>query len=106
MSTSWRTFFGFAEDNTDETYPQAVQRAKRLLQQENYEDACRILRYAERQRHAEAMYLLAWCFWYGRGVREDAGKAMRLWKISASLSFEPAVERVQELKKAKERCGT
>ncbi len=106
MSTSWRTFFGFAEDNTDETYSQAVQRAKRLLQQENYEDACRILKYAERQRHAEAMYLLAWCFWYGRGVREDAGKAMRLWKISASLSFEPAVERVHELKKAKERCGT
>lgn len=88
MSSIWRKFFGFAdEEHEGETYEQAVQRAKKLLHEENYEDACRILRYAEKQQHAEAMYLLAWCYWNGTGVREDAGHARHLWRASEALGF-------------------
>ena len=72
MTSIWRKFFGFTdEEHEGETYDEAVQRAKKLLHEENYEDACRILRYAEKQHHAEAMYYLAWCYWNGTGVRED-----------------------------------
>ena len=57
MTSIWRKFFGFTdEEHEGETYEEAVQRAKKLLHEENYEDACRILRYAEKQHHAEAMY--------------------------------------------------
>ena len=49
MSNLWRSFFGFTDDeDSNETYEHAVQRAKHLVEEENYEDACRILRYAER----------------------------------------------------------
>ncbi len=99
MSNLWRSFFGFTDDeDSNETYEHAVQRAKHLIEEENYEDACRILRYAERYQHAEAMYLLAWCYWKGQGVVEDAGKAVRLWKKSAGMGFAPAVKRCEEIK--------
>lgn len=99
MKDFWRSFFGFAEDDKpQETFDEAVERAKKYIGEGNYEDACRILRYAERYRHAEAMYLYAWCYWKGQGVVEDAGKAVKLWKKSASLGFEPAAKRCEELK--------
>ncbi len=104
MNTLWKSFFGFAEDNPEETYDEAVERAKRLLGEHNYEDAVRVLRYAERQNHAEAMYYLAWCYWQGTGVREDAGRAIALWRRSANMGFEPAVKRSEELRAAQERC--
>lgn len=104
MKSLWKSFFGFAEDNPEETYEEAVARAKRLLEIENYEDACRVLKFAEQQQHAEAMYYLAWCHWRGTGVREDAGRAIGLWQQSASLGFEPAIRRSNELREAQEQC--
>ncbi|MBM6991935.1 MAG: SEL1-like repeat protein [Prevotella sp.] len=104
MNSLWKSFFGFAEDNPNETYEEAVERAKRLLAEHNYEDACRVLKYAERQNHAEAMYCLAQCYWDGTGVREDAGRAIALWRKSAKLGFEPAVRRSEELRAAKAQC--
>lgn len=99
MKEFWRSFFGFADDDTpEETYEHAFGRAKTLIKEENYEDACRILKYSERQHHAEAMYLYGWCYWRGQGVVEDAGRAVRLWKESASLGYEPAVKRCDEIK--------
>lgn len=99
MNTFWRSFFGFAEDDDpQETYEHAVGRAKHLMDEGNYEDACRILRYAEKEKHAEAMFLLAWCYWKGQGVVEDAGRAVKLWKKSASLDYEPAAKRCEEIK--------
>jgi TPR repeat protein len=103
MSNLWRTFFGYSDDNPNETYSEAVERAKRLLGEGNYEDACRILKYSEKQQHAEAMYLLAWCYWHGHGVREDAGRAISLWRQSAALGYAPAIERSEALKAAHER---
>jgi len=88
MTSIWRKFFGFTdEEHEGETYEEAAQRAKKLLHEENYEDACRILRYAEKQHHAEAMYYLAWCYWNGTGVREDAGHARHLWKVCDAMGF-------------------
>lgn len=99
MSSFWRSFFGFADDdNPQESYEHAVGRAKQLIAEENYEDACRILRYAEKEKHPEAMYLYGWCYWKGQGVVEDAGRAVKLWKKSAALGFEPAVKRCDEIK--------
>lgn len=83
----WRTFFGYSDDESNETYEEAVERAKRLLREENYEDACRILKYAERQKHPEALALLGWCYWNGTGVREDAGRAKNLWKKAEALGY-------------------
>ncbi|MGI6243633.1 MAG: hypothetical protein ACOYJK_08910 [Prevotella sp.] len=100
MSKLWRSFFGYSDDNPNESYNEAVGRAKQMLSEGNCEDACRILRYAEKQEHAEAMYLLAWCHWKGEGVREDAGRAVGLWKQSAKLGFDAAIHRIQELKTA------
>lgn len=98
MNIPWRSFLGFAaDDNPNESYDDAVERAKRYLREEDYEDACRILRYAEKQQHAEAIYLLAWCCWNGWGVREDAGRAQRLWRSAASLGYQPAIDRIKEL---------
>lgn len=95
----WRSFFGFSDDdNPQESYPHAVERAKKLLEEENYEDACRILRYAERYKHPEAMYLYGWCFWRGQGVVEDAGKAVKLWQKSSALGYKPATDRCDEIK--------
>lgn len=99
MNRFWRSFFGFADDdNPNETYDHAVGRAKHLLDEGNFEDACRILRYAESNKHAEAMFLLGWCYWKGQGVVEDAGRAVNLWKKSAKIGFEPAVKRCEEIK--------
>lgn len=99
MNSFWRSFFGFAEDdNPQETYEHAVCRAESLIGEENYEDACRILRYAEKEKHAKGMYLLGWCYWRGNGVVEDAGKAVRLWKKSATMGYSPAVQRCEEIK--------
>lgn len=98
MSNLWRTFFGYSDDDPSETYDHAVGRAKALLGEGNYEDACRILRYAERQDHAEAMYLLGWCCWRGQGVVEDAGKAVKLWKKAAEKGYGPAKERCEQIK--------
>ena len=98
MSNLWRTFFGFADDDENETYEHAVVRARRLLDEENYEDACRILRFAEANRNAEAMYLLGWCYWRGQGVAEDAARAIRLWQRSAEMGFAPAQDRCNEIK--------
>lgn len=78
MSNLWRTFFGFADDDENETYEHAVVRARKLFEEENYEDACRILRFAEANQNAEAMYLLGWCYWRGQGVAEDAARAVKL----------------------------
>ncbi len=103
MESLWKSFFGFAEDRTDETFDEAVARAKGLLEKRNYEDAWRVLRYAEKQNHAEAMYLSAWCYWHGHGVREDAGRAIMLWKRSAAMGFGPAQERCDSLREARER---
>ena len=100
MSKLWRSFFGYSDDNPNESYGEAVGRAKQMLSEGNYEDACRILRYAEKQEHAEAMYLLAWCHWKGEGVREDAGRAMTLWRQAAKLEFPAAINRIQELENA------
>lgn len=98
MSNVWRTFFGFADDDENETYEHAVSRARKLMEEENYEDACRILRYAERNHHAEAMYLLGWCCWRGQGVAEDAARAVRLWQKSSDMGYEPARRRCDEIK--------
>lgn len=98
MSNLWRSFLGFSDDDPKETYEHAVGRAKQLIAEENYEDACRILRFAERYQHAEAMFLLGWCYWRGQGVVEDAGRAVRLWKQAAALDFEPAVQRCEQIK--------
>lgn len=99
MKSFWRSFFGFADDDTpDETFEHAVGRARHLLEEGNYEDACRILKYGERYQHAEAMYLYAWCCWKGNGVVEDAGRAVRLWKKSAALGYGPATKRCGEIK--------
>lgn len=39
MSNLWRSFFGFTDDeDSNETYEHAVQRAKHLVEEENYED--------------------------------------------------------------------
>lgn len=99
MSNLWRSFFGFADDeNPAETYEHAVGRAKHFIEEENYEDACRILRYAERYKHAEGMYLLGWCYWRGNGVAEDAGHAVHLWKNASALGYALATERCAQLK--------
>ena len=98
MSNLWRTFFGFADDDENETYEHAVVRARRLLDEENYEDACRILRFAEANRNAEAMCLLGWCYWRGQGVAEDAARAVRLWQRSAEMGVAPAQNRCNEIK--------
>lgn len=99
MNSLWRSFFGFAsDDDPGETYDHAVERAKHFLSEGNYEDACRILRYAERNGHAEAMYLFGWCCWRGQGVVEDAGRAVRLWKKAAAKGYEPAARRCEEIK--------
>ena len=104
MSISWRTFFGFSDDHPGETYDEAVARAKHLMDEGNHEDACHILKYAEKQNHAEAMYLLAWCCWRGEGIQEDAGRAIALWRKSAALGFAPAAARSEELKAAAARA--
>lgn len=94
----WRSFWGFSDDdNPSESYDHAVTRAKHLLEEENYEDACRILRYAMRYKHPEAMYLYGWCFWRGQGVAEDAGRAVKLWQRSAGLGFQPAIDRCKAI---------
>lgn len=98
MSNLWRSFLGFSDDDPEETYEHAVGRARHLLEEENYEDACRILRFAERYKHAEAMFLLGWCYWRGQGVAEDAGCAVRLWKKAAALGYEPAAVRCEQIK--------
>jgi TPR repeat protein len=99
MNSFWRSFFGFAEDdNPSETYEHAVGRARHYLEEDDYESACRILRYAERNKHAEAMYLYAWCYWRGCGVAEDAAHAVDLWKKSAALGYQPAIARCDEIK--------
>ena len=98
MSNLWRSFLGFSDDDPKETYEHAVGRAKHLIEEENYEDACRILRYAERFHHAEAMFLLGWCYWRGQGVVEDAGRAVKLWQQSAAMNYDPAVKRCEEIK--------
>lgn len=99
MNSLWRSFFGFTDDDDpQESYGHAVGRARHLMEIGDYEGAFRILRYAERNRHAEAMYLLGWCYWDGRGVAEDAGHAAWLWRESASLGYEPAVKRCGEIK--------
>ena len=97
MSKLWRTFFGFADDDENETYEHAAGRARRLFDEENYEEAYRILRYAEAHQHAEAMYLLGWCYWRGQGVAEDAVRAVRLWQRSAAMGFEPSQHRCDEI---------
>ncbi len=61
-SKLWRSFFGYFDDNPNKSYDEAVGRAKQMLSEGNHEDACRILRYAEKQEHAKAMYLLVWCY--------------------------------------------
>lgn len=95
----WRTFFGYSDDDDpQESYPHAVERAKKLLEEENYEDACRILKYSVSNNHPEAMYLYGWCYWRGQGVVEDAGKAVKLWQKSASLGFQPAIDRCEAIK--------
>ena len=54
MTSIWRKSFGFTdEEHEGETYEEAVQRAKKLLREENYEDACRILKYADEASVAE-----------------------------------------------------
>lgn len=98
MSNLWRSFLGFSDDDSGETYEHAVGRARHLLEEENYEDACRILRFAERYKHAEAMFLLGWCYWRGQGVAEDAGRAVRLWKRAADLGYKPAAVRCEQIK--------
>lgn len=93
----WRTFFGFSDDeDRHETYDEAVARARHLLALRDYEGALRVFRYAEKEQHAEAIYWLACCYWNGWGIREDAGRALRLWKKSASLGFEPAQRKAEE----------
>lgn len=95
----WRSFFGYSDDDDpQESFPHAVERAKHLLEEENYEDACRILRYAPRYKHPEAMYLLGWCYWRGQGVVEDAGRAVKLWQQSAKLGYKPAADRCEAIK--------
>lgn len=99
MNSLWRSFFGFSDDDDPkETYEHAVGRAKHMIEEENHEDACRILRYAERYKHAEAMHLLGWCYWRGTGVVEDAGRAVGLWKKASALGYAPATERCRQLK--------
>lgn len=99
MKSLWRSFLGFAEDDDPkETYEHAVSRAKRLMDEGNHEDACRILRYAERYDNAEAMFMLGQCHWNGNGVVEDAGRAIRLWKKAASMGHEGAAKRCEKLK--------
>lgn len=98
MSNIWRTFFGFSDDDPNETYEHALGRTRKLLEEENYEDACRILRYAERYQNAEAMYLLGWCYWRGQGVVEDAGRAVRLWQHASKLGYRPAKDRCEQIK--------
>lgn len=99
MNSLWRSFWGFSDDSDpEETYEHAVGRARHLIDEQNYEDACRILRYAERYKHAEAMYLLGWCYWRGNGVVEDAGRAVHLWKNASALGYAPATERCAQLK--------
>lgn len=98
MSNLWRTFFGFSDDDENETYEHAVVRARKLFEEENYEDACRILRFAEANQNAEAMYLLGWCYWRGQGVAEDAARAVKLWQHSAKMGFALAQKRCDEIK--------
>lgn len=105
MSKLWRSFFGYFDDNSNESYGEAVVRAKKLLSEGNHEDACRIMRYAEKQEHAEAMYLLTRCYWHGRGVHEDAGCAISLWRQSATWGYEPVIERSEALEAAREQAG-
>lgn len=105
MSKLWRSFFGYFDDNSNESYGEAVGCAKKLLSEGNYEDACRIMRYAEKQEHAEAMYLLTRCYWHGRGVHEDAGCAISLWRQSATWGYEPVIERSEALEAAQEQAG-
>lgn len=85
MGNLWRTFFGYSDDHAGETYDEAVARARHEMQIGNYEDAYRVLRYAERQRHVEAMRMLADCYWHGWGVREDAGRAQALRRRAAAI---------------------
>lgn len=89
MKNLWRTFFGFSDDGADETFAQAMERAKHLLEIHNYEDACRVLKYAEKYGNAEGIYEYGWCCWRGTGVVEDAAKAVRLWKKAASMGYKP-----------------
>lgn len=98
MKNLWRTFFGFSDDGADETFVQAMERAKRLLKIQNYEDACRVLKYADKYGNAEGIYLYGWCCWKGTGVVEDAAKAVRLWKKSASMGYQPAIDRCEAIK--------
>lgn len=103
MKRLWNILFGPAAPCGGESCDEAVARARRLLAQGNHEDACRLLRRGERQGHAEAMYLLACCCWEGQGVREDAGRARRLWQRAAAMGYGPAQARLDELRLAHER---
>jgi TPR repeat protein len=103
MGNLWRTFFGYSDAHEGETFDEAVRRARALMGEENYEDACRILRHAEREQHAEGMHLMAWCCWQGLGVRENAGQAIDLWRKAAAMGYEPARKRSEELKAARDK---
>lgn len=98
MKIPWRSFFGFSDEGPGETFAHAMGRARHLLEIQNYEDACRILKYAEKNGDAEGIYLYGWCCWRGTGVVEDSGKAVKLWKKAAAMGYEPAIERCNAIK--------
>lgn len=98
MKSLWRSFFGFSDDNGDETFAQAMARARHLYKIKNYEEACRILKYSEKFADPEGIYLFGWCYWNGKGVAEDAAKAVRLWKKSAAKGYQPAIDRCDAIK--------
>lgn len=98
MKSLWRTFFGFSDEGDNKTFAHAMGRARHLLEIQNYEDACRILKFADRYQDAEGLYLYGWCCWRGQGVVEDAAKAVKLWKKSAALGYQPAKTRCEEIK--------
>lgn len=98
MKNHWRTFFGFSDNGADETFAQAMERAKHLLKIHNYEDACRVLKYAEKYGDAEGIYQYGWCCWRGTGVLEDAVKAVKLWQKAAAMGYQPAIERCEAIK--------
>ena len=54
---------------------------------------------AVEQQQPVALYDLGICYYYGQGVARNRDKAIELWKVSAELGFEDAVETLKELRK-------
>ncbi len=92
-----KRMLGIAEAEPEQNYDDTVARARRLIELQDHEEACRLLRHCEQRQQAEGMYLLAWCYWEGKGVREDAAHAHWLWKRAAELGYGPAVERWRQI---------